>query len=65
MTSHAMKRGGNSSAAEFIHSEAGWKRSAENLASSADVMETGEYSARLGQDAEKIFGVTGPLPGCH
>ena len=57
MTSHAMKRGGNSSTAEFLHmhSEAGWKRSAEYLASSADVMETGEYSARLGQDAEKIF----------
>ena len=24
-------------------------------------MESGEYSARLGQDAEKIFGVTGPF----
>ena len=42
-----------------IHSEAGRKRSSENLASSADVMETEEDSARLGQDAEKIFGVTG------
>ena len=33
----------------------------KNQASSADVMETEEISARLGQDAEKIFAVTGPL----
>ena len=39
-------------AAEFILSEAGLKRSAKNLASSADVMENEETSARR-QDAEK------------
>ena len=55
-----MKHGGNSSTAAVIHSEAGWKRGTEILASSADVMEIEENSARLGQDAEKIVGVTRP-----
>ena len=55
MTSHAMKR--NDGGIPPLRS---WmKTQRENLASSADVMETEENSARLGEDAEKIFGVTG------